>query len=365
MKKFVSNWLCLFVITGLLLSFASSCKNDEDTYNIQPPITGLTGYVVGDSGTILKTADSGKTWTHLGNGITNNLYSVFFIDANTGFVVGDEGHILKTFDGGLNWSELTTGTTNQLNSVYFTDVNTGYAVGGHIDFSHYPYDNIGTILKTTDGGITWNTISSDTLPYLQSVFFVNGNTGYAGGYRAAPGSQGWIGDGVILKTIDGGTTWTESSYGIWACITSVFFKDAYTGYAGGFIKGPGVLIPTQCFYYKTINSGLTWVTAELGDSNTSHVHGLNSICYADADTGYASGPRSIFKTTDAGANWTQVLSLSTTDAELSSVYFKDINNGYAVGGGGTIIKTNDGGATWTTLSSGTTVNLTSVFFIKP
>ena len=55
----------------------------------------------------------------------------------------------------------------------------------------------GTILKTIDGGTTWTTLSSGTTNDLNSVYFTDANTGYA------------VGDtGTILKTIDGGTTWT-------------------------------------------------------------------------------------------------------------------------------------------------------------
>jgi hypothetical protein len=51
------------------------------------------------------------------------------------------GIILKTIDGGATWEELPSGTTDILWSVYFPSADTGYAVGEK-----------GTILKTTNGG---------------------------------------------------------------------------------------------------------------------------------------------------------------------------------------------------------------------
>lgn len=63
---------------------------------------------------------------------------IHFPDANTGYLVGD-GIILKTTDAGSTWTSLSFGVT--LSSVYFTDVNTGYAVGGN-----------GAIIKTSNGG---------------------------------------------------------------------------------------------------------------------------------------------------------------------------------------------------------------------
>jgi len=291
----------------------------------------------------------------------NHLQSVYFTDPNTGYAVGDSGTILITIDGGINWSGLQTETTDQLNSVFFSDVNTGYAVGGYVDYTNNG-SNVGTILKTTDRGTTWNTISSDTLPYLHSVFFINVNTGYVGGYRLDGwGGQGWNGYGVILKTTDGGTIWTESS-STYECINSIDFTDTNTGYAVGFgLDGSGLKMEWVLFS-KTIDGGLFWDSTFVSTKYTSHDRSLNSICFPDAKTGYASGPKSIFKTTDAGANWTQVLSLSSTDAELSSVYFYDASIGYAVGANGTILKTTNAGETWNAQASGTTNRLSSVFF---
>ena len=58
------------------------------------------GFAVGSSGTILKTTNSGTTWTILPSRTTNNLYSVNFADTTTGYAVGDIGTILKTTNSG-------------------------------------------------------------------------------------------------------------------------------------------------------------------------------------------------------------------------------------------------------------------------
>ena len=60
---------------------------------------------------------------------------------NTGYVVGDGGTIIKTLDGGVTWNLLQSGTTYELNSVSFPNSTTGYTAG-----------DLGTILKTTNGG---------------------------------------------------------------------------------------------------------------------------------------------------------------------------------------------------------------------
>ena len=74
----------------------------------------------------------------------NGLRSVVFTDENTGIAVGYYGTILRTADGGVSWDIQSSGTTVLLWAVSFGDANTGVAVGV-----------AGTILRTIDGGLSW------------------------------------------------------------------------------------------------------------------------------------------------------------------------------------------------------------------
>ncbi|HYR56344.1 MAG TPA: YCF48-related protein [Myxococcaceae bacterium] len=64
----------------------------------------------------------------------------------------------------------TSGTSAPLYGVSFVNANTGTAVGGS-----------GTILRTMDGGTTWTSQRSVTQYYLMAVSFVDANTGTAVG----------------------------------------------------------------------------------------------------------------------------------------------------------------------------------------
>ena len=79
--------------------------------------------------------DKSKFGTSLG------LSSIYFIGADTGYVVGQSGIVLKTTNAGITWIIMTSENYGVLESVYFTDAVTGYATGWG-----------GTIIKTTDGG---------------------------------------------------------------------------------------------------------------------------------------------------------------------------------------------------------------------
>lgn len=117
-------------------------------------------------GVILKTTDGGATWVSLADR-QNNLVSsatkftslrevvatdfndVFFANAQQGWVVGDVGTIITTADGGTTWSLQASEIGKDLFSVVFLDEQTGYAVGGG-----YPTKK-GNIISTLDGGQHW------------------------------------------------------------------------------------------------------------------------------------------------------------------------------------------------------------------
>lgn len=115
------------------------------------------------------------------------LKGIWFADQNNGYAVGYNGTILKTTDAGLSWKTLKSGTTNSLFSVSFTTVNTGLVCGAN-----------GLILKTTDGGLTWKPRTSGSVVTLHEVFFLDSLNAYISGQF-----------GTYLKSSDAGETWTS------------------------------------------------------------------------------------------------------------------------------------------------------------
>ena len=61
-----------------------------------------------------------------------------------GWAVGEHGTIISTIDGGQSWNYQSSMTRDPINIVTFIDENIGYVAGAW-----------GTILKTTNGGITF------------------------------------------------------------------------------------------------------------------------------------------------------------------------------------------------------------------
>ena len=103
-------------------------------------------------------------------------------------VVGERGHILVSTDDGASWTQAEVPTRVLLTAVHMHDERTGWAVG---------HDAV--ILRTGDGGETWTLMHrapEEELPLLD-VWFRDGHTGFAVGAY-----------GYFLATEDGGDSWT-------------------------------------------------------------------------------------------------------------------------------------------------------------
>lgn len=112
---------------------------------------------------ILATTDGGTNWRiqYTGDGPDSQgavgYSAAAFADALHGWVVGLGGTILATTDGGRTWSVQRSGTRTDLNDVAFADAEHGIAVGAHIEGDDPMAGKLdgSIILRTTDGGATW------------------------------------------------------------------------------------------------------------------------------------------------------------------------------------------------------------------
>jgi photosystem II stability/assembly factor-like uncharacterized protein len=227
------------------------------------------------------------------------------------------------------WVSQVSGTSVDLNSVFFINENTGFASGGTPGY--------GVVLKTTNGGTNWN-INYTVGAVAFSILFLNSTTGYiAGGYYPLS---------YILKTTDCGITWISQSTGMPYAVFSIYMTDVNTGYSTG---DWGHII-------KTTNGG-TWFALPscTGDY-------LEWLTFTNSSTGYAVGRvGQIIKTTDAGNSWFYLVSYGNW---LRSIKFLNSNSGYAVGHYGTILYTNNAGVTWNSVSPGTSYDLNALYFVN-
>jgi photosystem II stability/assembly factor-like uncharacterized protein len=308
------------------------------TWNLQDSgITGLNGLncvffsdlengtAAGDSGTIIRTIDGGNSWTKQTSGITQSLYDVSFTNKNSGTAVGALGIILYTSNGGNIW-EIKSAPGSFFSSAFkkvcFADENNGYITGGYYHLTNEPY-----LYKTTDGGITWVSISMKFYlgRYFAGVSFSDSNTGIIAGSN-----------GLIIRTTDGGTSWSNQTQVTDQNLSGVYFSDANIGTAVGW---NGIIL-------RTTNGGSNWLV-QSGSSTES----MTSVFFTDINYGIAAGfGGTILRTTNGGSIW--LVDTISAYYALRSVSFSDANNGIIGGSGGSgvttgmFLKTTNGGISW-------------------
>lgn len=186
-------------------------------------------------------------WTPLNTGFNISFFhDVHCISNSEIIVVGSEGTILKSSDGGDSWEQKDSGTDGGLFQVEFATSEIGYIAGGS-----------GIVLKTMDGGETWETIIAGTNnPFYRSglscvnedLVVINSATG-------------------MIKSMDSGESWIS--------ITDpprsreIQFVSEEIGFAGGFVWEDWDWKNPQ--FYKTMDGGDTWQAL----SGTSPFHFLN------------------------------------------------------------------------------------------
>ena len=294
-----------------------------------------TGWITGSGGLISRTTDSGVTWNIQISNTSNTLKSIFFINSTTGWTVGENGEILFTSDGGSNWANQISNTPNTLNSVYFIDQNNGWAAGAD-----------GTILYTNNGGNHWRSMTSGTSLEIFDIKFVNSLIGYA------VGGDGFMTE-LILKTTDGGNNWDRLSSNAGGVLYSVSFINGSEGWAVGLDRK----------IIATADGGITWNLQNLGKRNEAPGKmtlvdgqgGLRSVYFKDSNNGWAVGGsneyyRTIYTTTNGGGTWTNKY-FGNEEYDLFSVAVTASGKSWAVGGGGSIFYS-DNGDNWVQQFSG-------------
>lgn len=136
----------------------------------------------------MRTIDGGTTWQDLNTPGNTAAYS--FCNLNFGLYCTNGGRIAKTNDFGITWETLYDNNSLTFNSIVFTDSMTIVAGGNKI-------------IKSADRGATWVEVS--TMSDVTDIKFVNKNIGFAAVSKWDDVNKTHYGS--ILKTIDGGETW--------------------------------------------------------------------------------------------------------------------------------------------------------------
>ncbi len=314
MKKHI--WICsLFVVAIITIT---ACKKDS---NDDPVQVKMLGWAVGGSdypsqyGTILHTADGGKTWIIQGDStqFPNASFSdICIIDKNTLLVVGDKrpdgiANVLKSVDGGTNW--VAVGNKNLIN------VNYGGIFSLNKDRIWIVGDS-GTIYHSDDLANSWTKIEVPE-EYRKDEF-----------------------DRVAGKSIDD----------IWVVGT----KHAYDDY-------PVML--------HTTDAGTTWERLNpIKDLNvnTVSVHGyfLGIKIYGNSVWAIGGGGEFVVLSIDNGVTWSDITSSLTGSGDANDIFVLSETEAYVAYDYGGILSTSNAGQYWTEYYPGTNNWLTGIAILN-
>ena len=226
-----------------------------------------------------------------------------------------------------------------LNAVYFLDSRRGWVAGDG-----------GLVLRTRDGGRTWTRQTVGTKESVNDVYFRNEEDGYL------------LAASQIFTTDDGGESWRPAArfhaqtFGAEPELYSVRFTSKKRGWVvGSLSRGESVV---DSLVLSTDNGGASW--------QRQRVPVRDELIHLDFDgdrRGWVvgSGGR-ILHTRDGGETWD--VQTSGTGAALYHVDFQGDERGWAVGARGTVLRTEDGGRTWRAVPPPVTTTLLSVKFVN-
>jgi alpha-tubulin suppressor-like RCC1 family protein/photosystem II stability/assembly factor-like uncharacterized protein len=302
------------------------------------------------------------------------LLAIDFVDGQYGWAVGVDATVVATRDGGATWVAQVAPTTagypgmHAYTDVSFLDRDRGWAISMY------------ALFETFDGGRHWSVAYNDQLwpSVFRGVQFVDRMHGWIAGNDSDIGSE------MVLRTVDGGRTWTRHRTGG----EYIVFVDAMNGWSVGgrgiYVthdggvnwrgqarpSSPDTLRPSAISFsdtshgyvvgshsYRTDDGGTTWIRYYPPVSSATGVTAVNASHVRVTNDG-----NTVLTSDDGGRTWTVRRVAATTDQILNEVHFVDPLHGWVVGDGGVIRRTDDAGITWTDQVSGTTEPLYDVTF---
>lgn len=360
-------------------------------YSIQFPSASV-GYISTQTDAVLKTVDGGRTWTRTSTGQSSWVNDIAFVDTSHGWAAGYNG-VLETTDG-ASWVPVHVGGGNDyLTAIVAADADHVWAVGERWTGVDEPL-----ILYSPDGGDSWSGVPATGCAALRDIALAPGVVAGAivgagasflhstdptvgwtlrgtsatrddlGDVSMVDTRTGWAaGGGSVVRTLDGGATWTTASATGVTDLQHVEAIDATTAYAAstsvikrtedGGASWDSTTAPTSMQDLEFHDQDHGWGLGYYGDiliitndglstdTTTLPWTGWRAISFPSTSTGYIVGYQGLIaKTEDGGHSWARIPVTET--AALHSVHFVDEDTGWAGGDYGLVMHTSDGGTTW-------------------
>jgi photosystem II stability/assembly factor-like uncharacterized protein len=330
------------------------------------PGSPSTVYALTADGALHKSVDSGATWEPVGDTppgpvvdyttaqassdwVDKNSFRVVLVDPSTSpsTLYGlrapgypEYGRLLKSTDGGSTWEDITqnlgiVGTgTSRLGPVAQLWIDQS----GHVLYAS-SFSPTTSLLRSFDGGATWEDISAENAEFVGDLVVDP---------RDPTRLYSYTSESTFFVSSDRAQTWSELTGPEldWAKAVSV----AAPGTPAAAIEAAAAFLTDANFYSDATvtdaSSGLQVQAVVRGDLLAPRVGVV--IDPGDPSVLYVPTERGVYKSVDSGATWHQA-NLGMTDASVSTVVVDPMTPStvYVITSAG-LMKSLDGGATWTT-----------------
>ena len=322
------------LVVSQFLSLTSLDSGVNASFRGLSVVNNSVVWVSGTGGTVLRTVDGGANWENVSvpNMDKTDFRDVEGFDKNTAIVMGiaSPARFYKTTDRGQNWKLVYFDDREEVffDGMSFWNKRNGIAFSDPVNGRHL-------LIRTTDGGDTWEEIPADGIPEKLDPEF-----GFAASGTGMPvkgRNTVWLGMGGIksrvFKSENGGLNWSVAETpvvhgGQSTGIYSVAFKNKKVGIAVG---GDYMNQAIQNTMAHTQDGGITW---HLPEKQTHQYR--ECVAHYRGNTFFAVGPSGFDRTTDNGKNWAPDY---WEVKDLTALAFaKGSRGGFAVGKEGQIYK---------------------------
>lgn len=305
-------------------------------------------------------------WEILNQGIISSLNTIDFVNENVGWLAGTDGLLFKTEDGGEVWLPDNLNEHWWITKIDFLNDSIGWAIGDTFGVDQ------SIILKTQDGGHTWSMqkVQAYSDSY-RSLFVVNDSVVYVAGNK----HYNYTCRMMILKTSDGGENWVDITpfNRDWQPGSILFFSDQI-GFVTGYFQQNEIL---KAFLMNTEDGGKTWKERTIPEFTR-----IGDFQFVDDSTGYFLAEMStdsttfsvLCKTTDRLRSWS-IITQADYSNWLNSFFY--LGNGIFCTNNGPLASpifrtsainyisiSRDGGKTWEQKLPAGRWNLKQLFFIN-
>ncbi|MER6912137.1 oxidoreductase [Streptomyces sp. NPDC000594] len=266
-----------------------------------------TAWAAGSRGTVLRTADSGRSWHDVSPPGAGELEfrDIEAFDGRTAVVLaigeGEASRIYRTADGGATWSESFRNTDPRAfyDCVAFFDRSNGLAMSDPVDGKY-------RIAATRDGGRSWRILPSGGMPPAQpgeAGFAASGQCLVTAGTRDVWLATGGGATARVLHSADRGRNWTAATTPVPAGdpargVFALAFRDRGRGIAVGGDYRTGQPSPSAAAVSR--DGGRSW--QESATPPPAYRSGVAWLPRTRA-AALAVGPTGTDLTLDAGRTW--------------------------------------------------------------